>query len=699
MYLEQGQTLQERYRIVRLVSQGPDKACYRAWDSQNQAACFIKQHLDPDLLAAGPLHALAGRLMAFQHPNLPAVYDFFSVPGLGEFLVMEFIDGPDLETTLQNSDVRPPAVVSGLPSSSGLPEIQVVQWLNEINQALAYLHSQNPPFIHGDVCPGNIRLSPNGRPVLVGWSFAASPAGRPGYAAPEQAGTAPLDGRADVYSLGASLYKLLTGLTPPGSIDRMTGAANLPPARQANPRLTPEIDRLLESALQTNRNARLTDMGAFQSGLLAAYTRLSAPPPPPSGSARPAVGPTVAVPVARPPAAAPAAASAGPAGKKASPLLLILLGLLVVACLSLAGLWYLFTRPGQTEPVDALATTAAETIQAAITQNAAATALAQELTPSAEVASATPEASPLPSTPSPTAPAACGKASFIADVTIPDNTVMYPSTPFTKIWRIRNDSPCTWDESFSLVFSKGAALNQVAATPFPGKVAPGQQVDLFVNLVAPAGPGAYTAHWLLRSPENVLFGVGGSGSTLYTTILVTTTGQPDARFAYDFSANACNARWYTPAGEIRCSNTSADPSGSILVIPEAPLERGQENEPGLWLRPDQNRGDFITSEYPAYTIQPGDHFVAELSCVPGFSGCETRFVLSMLYGSGLISLGSWTERADGQTQVIDIDLAAYAGQEVRFQLRLEPLGDLGQSGGIWLLPSIRRQAVQPTSYP
>lgn len=286
MYLEQGQTLQERYRIVRLVSQGPDKASYRAWDSQNQAACFVKQHLDPDLLAAGPLQALAGRLMAFQHPNLPAVYDFFSVPGLGEFLVMEFIDGPDLETTLHNSDVRPPAVVSGIPSSSGLPEIQVVQWLNEISQALAYLHSQNPPYIHGEVCPANLRLNPDGRPVLVGWSFSVAPAGQPGYAAPEQAGTAPLDGRADVYSLGASLYKLLTGLTPPGSIDRMTGAANLPPARQANPRLTPEIDRLLESALQTNRNARLTDMGAFQNGLLAAYTRLSAPPPPPPASAR-----------------------------------------------------------------------------------------------------------------------------------------------------------------------------------------------------------------------------------------------------------------------------------------------------------------------------------------------------------------------------------------------------------------------------
>lgn len=156
-------------------------------------------------------------------------------------------------------------------------------------------------------------------------------------------------------------------------------------------------------------------------------------------------------------------------------MLLILLGLLVVACLSLAGLWYLFTRPGQNEPVGALATTAAETIQAAITQNAAATALAQGQ-PHRPWSPRPPRSQSTARNAIPTAPTACEKASFIADVTIPDNTVMYPLTPFTKIWRIRNDSPCTWDERYSLVFSKGAALNQAATSPFPGKVAPGQQV-------------------------------------------------------------------------------------------------------------------------------------------------------------------------------------------------------------------------------
>jgi hypothetical protein len=109
------------------------------------------------------------------------------------------------------------------------------------------------------------------------------------------------------------------------------------------------------------------------------------------------------------------------------------------------------------------------------------------------------------------------------DVTIPDNTIMAPGQSFTKIWRLTNAGSCTWNPSYQLVFDHGDQLgvsNTYSQPLTSGTVAPGQTVDVSVNLVAPITPGTYTGYWRFRDPSNVLFGLGGSGTWIVKIIVV-----------------------------------------------------------------------------------------------------------------------------------------------------------------------------------
>jgi hypothetical protein len=135
--------------------------------------------------------------------------------------------------------------------------------------------------------------------------------------------------------------------------------------------------------------------------------------------------------------------------------------------------------------------------------------------------SPTPTAAPLPSA-TPT-PACTNKAAFVADVTIPDNTLIAPGAPFRKVWRLRNDGTCPWTERYQVVFSAGAPMSNNMPLPLPNVVAPGDTIDIGDALVAPLEDGSYHGGYLLRTPQGVLFGVGADGQTpFYVQIIVGT---------------------------------------------------------------------------------------------------------------------------------------------------------------------------------
>ena len=118
-------------------------------------------------------------------------------------------------------------------------------------------------------------------------------------------------------------------------------------------------------------------------------------------------------------------------------------------------------------------------------------------------------------------PACLDKAAFIADVTIPDNTLLAPGVAFQKIWRLRNDGNCDWTEEYKVVFTDGASMSNNTPLPIPGVVPPGSTVDLAVDMVAPSANGTYVGNYQIRNPQGVHFGVGASGQTpFYVQIIV-----------------------------------------------------------------------------------------------------------------------------------------------------------------------------------
>jgi hypothetical protein len=109
----------------------------------------------------------------------------------------------------------------------------------------------------------------------------------------------------------------------------------------------------------------------------------------------------------------------------------------------------------------------------------------------------------------PTTVTPCDRAAFVTDVTIPDGTDFAPGQTFTKTWRIRNNGSCTWTSGYHLVFDSGDAMGGPASQQLTtGTVAPGQTIDITVNLTAPGSTGTYRGNWKLRNASGAVFGIG-----------------------------------------------------------------------------------------------------------------------------------------------------------------------------------------------
>ena len=159
MPLSPGDILNTRYRIERLLGQGGFGAVYEAWDLQMEGACAIKENLDTSQASQSQFAREAKILYKLRHPNLPRVFDHFTIPNQGQYLVMDYIEGDDLREKLEKA-------------GGSLPTYQVLTWLSQVCDAVIYLHSQNPPVIHRDIKPANIRITLEGQAVLVDFGLA-----------------------------------------------------------------------------------------------------------------------------------------------------------------------------------------------------------------------------------------------------------------------------------------------------------------------------------------------------------------------------------------------------------------------------------------------------------------------------------------------------------------------------------------------
>jgi hypothetical protein len=185
--------------------------------------------------------------------------------------------------------------------------------------------------------------------------------------------------------------------------------------------------------------------------------------------------------------------------------------------------------PGQQPTPDTFATSAALTVAARLTEASQDTPLPPPPTPTTtppQPPTGTPTEAGPTLTPTLTSTITetevpCDRASFEKDVTIPDDTELIPGEDFTKVWQLRNTGSCTWNSAYSLVFDHGDSMGGPASkTLTAGTVAPGQVVDISVDLTAPTSPDTYQGWWKIRNPTGVVFGLGASGNVAFWVKIV-----------------------------------------------------------------------------------------------------------------------------------------------------------------------------------
>lgn len=170
-------------------------------------------------------------------------------------------------------------------------------------------------------------------------------------------------------------------------------------------------------------------------------------------------------------------------------------------------------------------TAAAQTIEALISATPSSNSI-PSVTPNPITFTPSPTLLVNTNTPAATATSNCNVAQFMADVTIPDGTILTPNTAFTKKWRLKNIGSCAWN-GFSMAFDSGDAMGGPASKPVAA-VNPGQEVDLEINLTAPATVGNYRGYWRLVTNGNILVPVvnGYQGKSFYVDIKVQNATTP-----------------------------------------------------------------------------------------------------------------------------------------------------------------------------
>jgi hypothetical protein len=250
--------LLDRYMIVKRVGGGGMGSVYMARDKRlADRPCAVKEMIEmfadenQRTKAVEDFKREAEVLAQLEHPSIPTIYDYF-IDGGRYYLVMKWIGGGDLAEQMR---LRGGVVAEDV----------VCVWAIQICDVLNYIHSQRPPIIYRDLKPANLMLDDKtGRVMLVDFGIArivrptekgVTAIGTMGYAPPELfAGK--VEPRSDIYSLGATMFHMLTGGDPQDNPLLIFDFAKNPRPSQLNPSITPEMERLLMSAVAHNPEDR-----------------------------------------------------------------------------------------------------------------------------------------------------------------------------------------------------------------------------------------------------------------------------------------------------------------------------------------------------------------------------------------------------------------------------------------------------------
>jgi serine/threonine protein kinase len=280
--LEPGSIIQGRYEVVRLIGKGGMGAVYEALDQRLRSRVALKQTLVTGENLKKAFEREAHILASLRHPALTKVSDYFT-DDAGEFLVMDFIPGKDLASLLEERQ-------------SPFPLDEVLQWADQLLDALDYLHTQQIPIIHRDIKPQNLKLTPRGEIILLDFGLAKGAAGphsrvttggsifgyTPKYAPLEQIQGTGTDPRSDIYSLAATLSHLLTNEDPSDALSRAAALLNkqpdpLRPVHTLNPLIPVAVSTVIQEAMSPIAEERFASAAAMRAALKHARQQPPAP--------------------------------------------------------------------------------------------------------------------------------------------------------------------------------------------------------------------------------------------------------------------------------------------------------------------------------------------------------------------------------------------------------------------------------------
>jgi serine/threonine protein kinase len=301
-----GRSLGGRYQIESLLGQGGMSAVYKATDPNLKRVVAVKlihPHLSSDPQFVQRFEEEAKAVASLRHPNIVQVFDFNSDQGV-YYMVLEFVPGETLHDRLQR--------LSG--QGRTLPMVDALKFTLNICAALEYAHQRG--IIHRDIKPANIMLDVYGQAILMdfgivklvgGTSHTATGAvlGTARYISPEVIRAEPADPRSDIYSLGITLYEMLSGKTPFQSDSAMTLMMMhlndpVPDPRSLRADLPDALVKILLKSLEKDRTKRYqtaAEMAADLKRVLASIetdTVIAPTPPVPGWQAATVISPPVA---------------------------------------------------------------------------------------------------------------------------------------------------------------------------------------------------------------------------------------------------------------------------------------------------------------------------------------------------------------------------------------------------------------------
>lgn len=270
--LEPGTILSHRYTLIKALGRGGMGSVYlasvAALGDKKVAIKEMEPQVRPQDMAAAlkQFQTEATFLANLDHPNLVPLSDFFS-EGDRHYLVMAYVDGETLEQKLEAR-------------GAGFDWPEVKAWAITLCEVLHYLHSQTPPILFRDLKPSNIMVDTFGTLKLIDFGIARlgdsesrtatflKGTASSGYSPIEQHGdSGSTDARSDVYSLGATVYCLLTGSPPPASMKRLYGHPIKAPSR-LRPELPASIDEIVLRAISPLAKDRYQSVDEMRQALL-----------------------------------------------------------------------------------------------------------------------------------------------------------------------------------------------------------------------------------------------------------------------------------------------------------------------------------------------------------------------------------------------------------------------------------------------